>query len=69
MRNDKWVDENVDYILDLTQAVQRLENQDKARGSRMGEEIYRSTSKKEEPKKNVVIKKPTTKNIGVAPKK
>lgn len=69
MRNDKWVDENVDYILDLTQAVQRLENQDKARGSRMSEEIYRSTSKKEEPKKNVVIKKPTTKNIGVAPKK
>ena len=35
----------------------------------MSEEIYRSTSKKEEPKKNVVIKKPTTKNIGVAPKK
>lgn len=69
MRNDIWVKENVDYVYDLTLAAQRLQNQDRSRATEELKRIQQSAQAEPKDKKNAIIKKPNTKNIGVAPKK
>ena len=65
MKDDIYVDEKTDYIYDVALGVQRLQNEDAARR----DSERKSITSRPDKKKEVIIKKPNTKAVGVATKK
>lgn len=68
MRTDKYVEENVDYVDMLTEAVTRLEARD-AEKLELNRKAIAAAQEKTKPTTQKVIKKPDVKSVGVAPRK
>ena len=66
MKNDMYIEGQTDYIYDLASAAIKLDAQDKVRMRGYGDEI---SNRSAATKKDVIIKKPNTKGVGVATKK